>query len=91
MERRRSIIPIFTHALIDNARREIQELQKGAGSDAEVCIEAGNVTDVVCNAARDHNADLVVIGRGRLHDTFGHLRTNAYSIIRGSACPVLSA
>ena len=45
--------------------------RKALAAMREVCIEAGNVTDVVCNAARDHNADLVVIGRGRLHDTFG--------------------
>ena len=83
--------PDFIHALIDNARAEIQKLQEGAGSDVEVCIEAGRVSDVVCDAARKDNADLIVIGRGRLHDAFGRLRTNAYSIIRESPCPVLSA
>jgi nucleotide-binding universal stress UspA family protein len=37
-----------------------------------------------------HNADLVVIGRGKLQEALGRLRTNAYAIIRQSPCPVVS-
>jgi nucleotide-binding universal stress UspA family protein len=35
-------------------------------------------------------ADLVVIGRGASSGMLGRLRTNAYSIIRQSPCPVVS-
>jgi hypothetical protein len=31
-----------------------------------------------------------VIGRGKLHETLGRLRTNSYAIIRQSPCPVIS-
>jgi len=46
---------------------------------------------VVRDAALKYGADLVVTGRGKLHATFGRLRTNTYAIIRDSPCPVLSA
>jgi nucleotide-binding universal stress UspA family protein len=41
-------------------------------------------------AALREDADLVVIGRGRLHETLGRLRSNAYAIIRDSPCAVIS-
>jgi hypothetical protein len=44
----------------------------------------------VRQAALDRHADLVVIGRGVMHSTFGRLRTQSYDIIRQSPCPVLS-
>jgi hypothetical protein len=44
----------------------------------------------VRGAAEHHEADLVIIGRGKLLSTFGRLRTHAYAIIRDSPCPVLS-
>ena len=34
--------------------------------------------------------DLILIGRGMLHETMGRLRTHAYGIIRHAPCPVLS-
>jgi nucleotide-binding universal stress UspA family protein len=83
--------PDFIHELIESARSDIEKLQEGAGSTADVTIEAGRVSDVVCDAARQYNADLVVIGRGRIHEALGRLRTHAYTIIRESPCPVLSA
>jgi nucleotide-binding universal stress UspA family protein len=72
------------------ARRRIQELQYEAGTDLELCLETGNVSDVVRKAAVHHDADLIVIGRGRIHERFGGLRTNAYAVIRDAPCPVLS-
>lgn len=72
------------------ARRRIQELQRQAGTNLEVCMETGNVSEIVRQAALHHEADLVVIGRGRIPERLGGLRTNAYAIIRDSPCPVLS-
>jgi nucleotide-binding universal stress UspA family protein len=56
----------------------------------DVHIGKGSVTQVVCTAALEHKADLIVAGRGRMHETFGRLRTNSYAIIRDAPCPVLS-
>jgi nucleotide-binding universal stress UspA family protein len=72
------------------ARRRIQELQRQAGANLLLCLDAGNVSDVVRKVAIHHEADLIVIGRGRIHERFGGIKTNAYSIIRDSPCPVLS-
>jgi nucleotide-binding universal stress UspA family protein len=40
--------------------------------------------------AKEHGANLLVIGRGSASGIFGRLRANAYSIIRESPCPVVS-
>ncbi len=69
---------------------EIETLQRKAGTDAEVIVEGGDSPEVVCNAAQQLQADLLVIGRGSAAGVFGRLRTNAYSIIRQSPCPVVS-
>jgi nucleotide-binding universal stress UspA family protein len=45
---------------------------------------------VVCTAAERLGADVLVVGRGSAAGMFGRLRTNAYSIIRQSPCPVVS-
>jgi nucleotide-binding universal stress UspA family protein len=82
--------PDFRHFLMQAALEEVAQLQREAGTGLEVCMESGNVSKVVQTAAERHNADLVLIGRGKLSLTFGRLRTHAYSIIRDSPCPVLS-
>jgi len=80
----------FHRALVESARAEIRKLQHQAGTDVEVCLEGGDVSTVVRAAALHHDADLVVIGRGKQHETFGRLRSNSYAIIRQSPCPVIS-
>lgn len=80
----------FTAALIKMAREEISEIQQHAGTSLDVSVEGGAVSHVVRDAAKEFNADLVVSGRGKLHATFGRLRSNGYAIIRDSPCPVLS-
>jgi nucleotide-binding universal stress UspA family protein len=58
--------------------------------DASVAIEAGEPPVVVTAAAETMSADLLVIGRGSTPRAHGHLPTNAYAIVRQSACPVVS-
>jgi nucleotide-binding universal stress UspA family protein len=72
------------------ARKNIEAQQKEAGVDAPLCITVGNAAAGVREEARRHGADLVVIGRGVIHETLGRLRTHAHAIIRQSPCPVLS-
>jgi len=72
------------------ARKIIEEQQKQAGIEAPLCVTVGNIPAGVREEARRHGADLVVIGRGVMHETLGRLRTHAYGIIRQSPCPVLS-
>jgi len=77
--------------LFEMSRTAIAERQKEAGTDAPVFLAVGSAGHVVRTAVREFEADLVVIGRGRMHEALGRLRSNAYAIIRDSMCPVLSA
>jgi len=77
-------------AMLDSARQELSRMQLEAGTAAPTCVESGSVSSLVREAALQHDIDLVVIGRGKLHKNLGRLRTNAYGIIRESPCPVLS-
>ena len=76
--------------LEEDARKTIAQLQESAGVVAPLCLGAGEVSHVVRDAALAHNADLLVIGRGRATRTLGRLRSNVYSIIRDAPCPVIS-
>jgi nucleotide-binding universal stress UspA family protein len=73
-----------------DARKRIEGLQKTAGVEAPLCVTVGAIADGVREEARRHGADMVVIGRGVLHDTLGRLRTHSYGIIRNAPAPVLS-
>jgi nucleotide-binding universal stress UspA family protein len=72
------------------AWHELSRMRKESELDAEIVVEGGTVADVIKAATLRYDADLVVIGRGALHKTFGRLRTNVYSIVRDSPRPVLS-
>jgi nucleotide-binding universal stress UspA family protein len=85
-----SFEPGHDQAAHDAAREGIQKLLDAAKVNVPVCIVAGSVAEGVQEEARRHKADLVVIGRGVLNETFGRLRTHAHGIIRLSPCPVLS-
>jgi nucleotide-binding universal stress UspA family protein len=79
----------FRRYLLDWSRERICVLQRTAHTDLEVCLEAGSPAGVVRAAALHHDADLVVIGRGREQKALGSLRSNAYAIICEAPCPVL--
>ncbi len=76
--------------LIQNAAAQIETVQSSLGSHADVRIEADEVPQAVKNCAEAVDADLLVIGRSVEEGVLGRLRTNAYSIIRQSPCPVIS-
>jgi nucleotide-binding universal stress UspA family protein len=80
----------FEEEMRKEARQMVEDLQASAAVEAPLCVTVGHVADRVREEARRHGADLVVIGRGTLHETLGRLRTHAYGIIRQSPCPVLS-
>jgi nucleotide-binding universal stress UspA family protein len=82
---------VFRRNLLEWTRERIAVLQRQAGTDLEVCLEGGSPSSVVRGAALHHNADLVVIGRGRGQEVFGSLRSNSHAIICESPCPVLRA
>jgi nucleotide-binding universal stress UspA family protein len=85
-----SFDPGHDNDLRDGAEQAIHQLQEAAKVNVPLCIVAGNVAEGVQEEARHHDADLVVIGRGTLHEALGRLRAHSYGIIRQSPCPVLS-
>lgn len=80
----------FEHFLLQLASQDIAKLQESAGTKFEVSVIGGGIGPVVRKAAEEQHADLVVIGRGVMHETMGRLRSKSYEIIRQSPCPVLS-
>lgn len=77
-------------ALERSVREEVARFEKSAGVEAELLLETGDASKVVCEAADRICADLLVIGRGSAAGGFGRLRTHAYAMIRQSPCPVVS-
>ena len=76
--------------LVRSAKEKIEAMQNSVGSEADVSIVADEVPHAVREAAALAKADLLVIGRSDERGVIGRLRTNAYSIIRQSPCPVIS-
>ncbi len=74
----------------DQAEESVQATQKAAGTAWEALFRQGGVAPVIGEAAKELGADLVVIGRGRIHERLGRLRSHTAAIIRESPCPVLS-
>jgi nucleotide-binding universal stress UspA family protein len=72
------------------AASALEELQREVGSSATLQLRQGDPAKVVAEAARDLRADLLVIGRRAEVGLMGRLEVTAYSIIRGSPCPVVS-
>ena len=77
-------------ALREEARHAIESLQRQAGVRAPSLVMIGKIGPALCEQAKHHKADYVIIGRGRLHDTPGRLGKQAYDIIRHAPCPVIS-
>jgi nucleotide-binding universal stress UspA family protein len=80
----------YQRDMMEAARAELDKLRREAGITARICVGGGDPASVVKKSAEDHQADLVVIGRGAIADGPGRLRTHSYSIIRQSPCPVVS-
>src|SRR6185369_513991 len=72
------------------AEEELLRLQRETGAEADLLLEAGEPTRIICSAAARVGAGTVVIGRGSAAGNFGRLRTNSYAIIRQSPCSVVS-
>jgi len=82
--------PEWRVALEERIREKLDDLLAGARTKATIVTESGNPAEVINCAARQFQSDLAVIGRSEAAGMFGRLRTNAYSIIRQSPCPVVS-
>src|SRR6266404_6220130 len=70
---------------VRNVRRgEINKMQRDAGTGFDAIIESAEVGDLVNKVAVRRDADLMVIGRGKLQQGLGRLLTQAFDIVRES-------
>jgi len=57
---------VFRADIMRIGRESVMKLQEEAGSQVELCMEMGSVPKVVRAAALHHQADLVMIGHGKV-------------------------
>ncbi|MCC6343502.1 MAG: universal stress protein [Bryobacterales bacterium] len=74
------------------AEAEIRARQRwSAFADGwDIEIRTGHVSEEICAAAKEHESDLMVIGRGAIREKLGRFRSHAQAIIRKSPCAVWS-
>jgi nucleotide-binding universal stress UspA family protein len=72
------------------AREELEILQEAVRVRGVLRVDTGEVSKVVAELSAEMKADLLVIGRKAEAGILGRLEMTAYSIIRQSACPVVS-
>ncbi|MGH9359575.1 MAG: universal stress protein [Terriglobia bacterium] len=75
---------------VQEARRLIDELQRSAGTDAEVRIVVGGIKQAIIDSTKRFQIDLLVIGRSPESGAIGRLKDLTYALVRDSVCPVLS-
>jgi nucleotide-binding universal stress UspA family protein len=76
--------------LLAAAETRLRNLVAEAKVQATHAVVEGSVANAVHEWAADHQADLLVVGRGHAQDRLGQVWSNLYSIVRESTCPVLS-
>jgi nucleotide-binding universal stress UspA family protein len=81
------VIPEWKEALVSDASQRIAKLQQNMGIKADVFIGSGDPPKVLCEAAKQTKADLLVTG---CYPYGGRLRTHGYAIICAVPIPVLS-
>ena len=67
----------FDEGLKQAVRREIDAMQKDAGTDFRLCVQDGDAAKIIAAVAEKDRADLVLIGRGALPHFAGRLRTHS--------------
>jgi nucleotide-binding universal stress UspA family protein len=82
--------PAYQDLLLQTAHEQMVKLQKEAGTNFEVSVGPWPPGQMIRETAIQQGSDLVIVGRGHLHEGLGRLRSEAYGIIHQSPCPVLS-
>jgi nucleotide-binding universal stress UspA family protein len=83
----RHVLSEMKEELVSSAKKKMDKIQQELGITAAVFIGSGDVPKVVRQAAKETNADLMVVGSRSLG---GRVGNTAYGIIRESPIPVLS-
>ncbi len=83
--------PPDTQQLVQEAARErLQKLVDKVGCGAEIHVQGLNPESAIFDVIEDVKGDLLILGRSVSHGLFGGLHQDAFSLIRGASCPVVS-
>jgi nucleotide-binding universal stress UspA family protein len=74
---------------VESVRKAMQDALDRTGISAQVLVLVGEASRRVACAAKAHNADLIVIGKGGAPELPGRLGSHGYAIVRRAPCPVL--
>ena len=72
-----------------SVHKAMQDALDRTGIPAEVDVLVGEVSRRVACAAKEHNVDLIVIGKGGAPELPGGLGSHGYAIVRRAPCPVV--
>jgi nucleotide-binding universal stress UspA family protein len=72
------------------ARTRIESHLQSEGIDLPLRVAVGDIVSTITEEARQEGTDLIILGRGTIHETLGGLRSHLRAIIQRSPCPVLS-
>ena len=72
------------------ARGRIAELQQMVGTDVPVRVAVGSVKKALLEAAKEADADVLIIGRSHQAGGHGRMRDLTYAMVRDSPFPVVS-
>jgi nucleotide-binding universal stress UspA family protein len=81
---------IFRQMLLRSTAAKVAELQKMVGMDVPARIAVGSVKEALLEAARESDADVLMIGRSHQGGSHGRMRDLTYAMVRDSPFPVLS-
>ena len=76
--------------VMERVKDQMAKLESEAGIPLQVELREGAPELAVTAFAKEMNADLLIIGRGRIQRPLGRFVGHAYGIIRESRCPVIS-
>ena len=82
--------PDWRRHIEESVKEAVDNLTATLSIEAPLHLDYGDAASILCDVTARIGANLLVIGRGSAAGVFGRLRTNAYSIIRESGCPVVS-
>lgn len=68
----------------------LRALLAKAGVTAPLDVVVGDVGVAVAEFVRLEKMDMVIAGRGAIHEAFGRMRAHTFSIVQRSTCPVIS-
>ena len=80
----------WSEARSSKAKDDFEKLAAQAHVRHDIDVVEGEVGQILHDFAMRRKADLIIIGRGVIHEKYGRLRSHAHDIIRKSPCPVLS-